>query len=304
MDRIIGEINGGKKGTTIIAIGGIHGNEPTGVSAIEKVISELKSVEDIFKGRFLGLRGNISALKQEKRFVDEDLNRIWLTSIVDKVRRTKKEDLKSSERIELKELLTILDPIIEESRSDEKVIFCDLHSFSAETGIFAISSRAEEHVEVLEKLKIPLIFGIEKALLGTALKFMQLNGHIGFAIEAGTHFSEKAEYNAIAAPQVLLVSTGCLAKNDIPNFKAYNNFLKEQTDILPQKVEFVYKHIIEEGDRFMMNSGFKNFDVIKKGDSLASDKHGEIKAQSDGFLLMPLYQQQGEDGFFVVKSTS
>ena len=34
-----------------------------------------------------------------------------------------------------------------------------------------------------------------------------------------------------------------------------------------------------------------------------TDKHGKIKAQNDGYLLMPLYQQQGYDGFFIVRNS-
>jgi succinylglutamate desuccinylase len=34
---------------------------------------------------------------------------------------------------------------------------------------------------------------------------------------------------------------------------------------------------------------------------LATDKNGDITTPTDGFLLMPLYQKQGEEGFFVVR---
>jgi succinylglutamate desuccinylase len=51
-----------------------------------------------------------------------------------------------------------------------------------------------------------------------------------------------------------------------------------------------------------MKLGFKNFDKIQYGQTLAEDKNGPIYAQSNGYLLMPLYQSQGNDGFFLVRS--
>ena len=46
---------------------------------------------------------------------------------------------------------------------------------------------------------------------------------------------------------------------------------------------------------------YRNFDKIYKGELLAHDAHGEIRALCDGLILMPLYQKQGSDGFFVIK---
>ncbi|WP_018127287.1 succinylglutamate desuccinylase/aspartoacylase domain-containing protein [Balneola vulgaris] len=302
VQRIIGRIDGQLKGPVIVALAGIHGNEPTGVSAIEHVLEVLKGKVENFRGAFIGLRGNIPALEKGVRYIDEDMNRIWFTSILDKVRRTPISELKTEERRQTKEVLAILDPLIEEQKQKQSpLIFADLHTFSSANGLFVISSNAPQSVNLLDKLQVPLIFGIEKALHGTALKYVQNTGNIGFAFEAGTHFSESAEYNATAGLYSLMIASGCLMKEDIPDYDHYVGFLTDQTNVLPAKVEFIYKHIIEDDDEFKMIPGFQNFDPVKKGDLLAIDRHGEIKAQHDGYLLMPLYQQQGNDGFFIVK---
>ena len=300
-ERIIGKVEGLKLGPTIIALAGIHGNEPTGIKAIEHVLEKIGGLEKEFKGTFIGIRGNLEALNKGQRFIDEDMNRIWFTSILDKVRRTSFAEVKTAERRETKAILEIIDHIILKEDKESPVIFADLHTFSSETGLFAISSRDEKNVSLLSKLKVPLIFGIEKALHGTALKYIQNTGNIGFAFEAGMHFSESAEFNATAGLYALLVAAECLDVSYIPDYKAYDDFLAHQTSALPLKVEFVYKHIIEEDDEFVMRPGFKNFDKVKKGDWLANDVLGKIEAQADGFILMPLYQKQGNDGFFIVK---
>lgn len=300
-ERIIGKIEGKESGSTIIALAGIHGNEPTGIKAIEHVLEKLKGLENNFRGTFIGVRGNLEALGKGKRFIDEDMNRIWFTSILDKVRRTPYAEVKTVERRETKAVLEVIDPFILKENKEHPIIFADLHTFSTENGLFAISSRDEKNEDLLSKLKVPLIFGIEKALHGTALKYVQNAGNIGFAFEAGMHFSERAEFNATAGLYSLLIATECLDVSYIPDYTLYNDFLAKQTSGLPDKVEFVYKHIIEEDDEFEMRAGFKNFDKVKKGDWLANDKLGKIEAQTNGYILMPLYQTQGSDGFFIVK---
>lgn len=303
-DRIIGEIDGSYNGPTIIALAGIHGNEPTGISAIEHVLENLDSVRNQFRGRIIGIRGNLEALDAGVRYIDEDMNRIWFTSILDKIRRTPIENVTTAERRETKKVLEIIDPIILNPQKKYPVIFADLHTFSSENGLFSISTDEAHNVELLGKLNIPLIFGIEKALHGTALKYVQNKGNVGFAFEAGEHYSESAEYNAIAGLYALVAASGCLNESEIPEYKSYKQYLEKQTRGLPAQAEFVYKHIIEEEDDFVMRAGFKNFDRIKKGDWLANDKMGKIEAQSDGYILMPLYQRQGTDGFFIVKDVN
>lgn len=300
-DRLIGDLKGTSSGPIVIALSGIHGNEPTGIEAIRHILEKLESKRSVFHGRFLGLIGNIEALRERKRYIDEDMNRIWFTSILDKIRRTPIEEIKTAERRETKKLLEIIDPFILEEKPKHPVIFVDLHSFSAESGLFVISTRDERNIELLAQLRVPLIFGIEKALHGTALKYIQNTGNIGFAFETGQHFTEFAEDNATAGLMCMLVAAGCISASEIDDFARYYDYLKNQTDSLPHKVEFLYKHIIEPGDRFEMRPGFKNFDSVQKGDWLANDRHGKILAQRTGYILMPLYQQQGEDGFFIVQ---
>jgi succinylglutamate desuccinylase len=63
--------------------------------------------------------------------------------------------------------------------------------------------------------------------------------------------------------------------------------------------EVRYRHAITEEDDFEMAPGFNNFDAIRAGETLATDKYGDVKAVESGLILMPLYQRLGEDGFFI-----
>ena len=50
-----------------------------------------------------------------------------------------------------------------------------------------------------------------------------------------------------------------------------------------------------------MYPNYKNFQRISSGEIIAEDNEGPIEAPEDALLLMPLYQSQGEDGFFLIK---
>ena len=80
-DRVICRYDEGRKGPLLVCLGGIHGNEPAGVRAIEIVNTLLRNEPDInpdfeFSGRIIGLAGNVQALKKQKRFLQmEDLEK-------------------------------------------------------------------------------------------------------------------------------------------------------------------------------------------------------------------------------------
>ena len=90
MNRIIGRYTGEENGPLLICFGGIHGNERAGVRALDLVFKMLE-VEPItnpdfyFKGRILGVRGNVQALKAGKRYLTKDLNRQWTPERVNQV---------------------------------------------------------------------------------------------------------------------------------------------------------------------------------------------------------------------------
>ena len=48
-----------------------------------------------------------------------------------------------------------------------------------------------------------------------------------------------------------------------------------------------------------MEPGFANIQSIAAGTLLARDRGGEIRAHEDCLVVMPLYQGQGDDGFFL-----
>ncbi|MEO9621379.1 MAG: succinylglutamate desuccinylase/aspartoacylase family protein, partial [Lentilitoribacter sp.] len=75
--RIIGHIEGRKKGPTVIFFGGMHGNENSGVFALHQVLADLQHKKKQINGHIYGITGNLRALEKGQRYCTEDLNRLW-----------------------------------------------------------------------------------------------------------------------------------------------------------------------------------------------------------------------------------
>lgn len=304
-ERIIGHYRGADAGPLVVAIGGIHGNETAGVRALEHLF-EMLEIEPLinptfnFKGELLALRGNVTALREGKRFIDEDMNRIW------RLLEPGDLDFKSVEDRELYELLTAIETALEENPLSELVLL-DLHTTTADGGVFAITGDDTPSLSLAAEMGVPVIKGMLSGLQGTTLHFfraghLQTDFHVrAVTFESGQHDDPASVDLALAATINLLRALGCVREQDVSSY--HDEILRESAGALPRLTELVYiHHIAPDGsDKFKMLPGFTNFKAVKSGTKLATDKEGEIYAPSDGYLLMPLYQDQGDEGFFMIR---
>jgi hypothetical protein len=53
-----------------------------------------------------------------------------------------------------------------------------------------------------------------------------------------------------------------------------------------------------------MEPGYASFHPVRAGELLAQDGSGSLTASEDGRVLLPLYQAQGEDGYFLMREFS
>jgi hypothetical protein len=90
---------------------------------------------------------------------------------------------------------------------------------------------------------------------------------------------------------------------EYPAVRAADELLRTATRGVPSLLEIMHVHRIHAGDDFRMLEGFTNFDLIEVGQLLAHDRQGPIHAPNGGLMLMPLYQPQGQDGYFLCHGT-
>ncbi|MFZ2900562.1 MAG: succinylglutamate desuccinylase/aspartoacylase family protein [Saprospiraceae bacterium] len=304
-ERIIGRYVGQQRGPLLICLGGIHGNEPSGVRAIERFFELLRqhSIAD-FRGGVLGLRGNLQALEKGARFLEKDLNRIMTPWMSEQVRSAPLESL-SAEYRELRELLDLIDSEIDRT-NPETLALVDLHTTSADGGIFSIPDGSPESIALARHFHVPIVLGMSGGLDGTSLSFFSpqyrdIPTRVA-AFEAGQNEDPASELRSAAAIVNALKAIGCIGPEELPN--PYEQLLRDAAAGLPHVSELVEVHLIQPGDGFAMRPGYRNFQQVKKGEHLADDYKGPINSSIDGLVLMPLYQSQGSNGFFLVREVN
>jgi succinylglutamate desuccinylase len=314
LQRIIGQYDGDKHGDLIIAIGAIHGNEPAGVHALQLLFDMLQKEPSRnpafrFAGRLVGVVGNIQALERRTRFVKKDLNRQLTTQNIATIREQRAQQ--SFERTpqynavfedsELIELIETIEYQIETYKPN-RLIVLDLHTTSADGGIFSIVSDDPESVALAETLHAPVVLGMIGSVGGSTLHYF-IEQNIGIptiavAFESGKHDDLYSARRAVAWLVHALRSVGAISTHDVEN--RHEIILKNYSNALPKIVQLVGSHPISATDEFKMFGNFRNFQPVRKGEILAKDRNGFIVAPQDCRVLMPLYQTQGSDGFFLV----
>ncbi len=299
MNRILGKIEGEDGGPLIIFVGGLHGNEIAGVKAISNVFQTLRHQNVPVKGKIVGISGNLSALRQYSRYVDYDLNRCWDPAFISSLKSGSNGWQNAVESQEALSLMTVLE---RESQGDyRKKIFVDLHTTSSDNGNFIIIPEDEADNHVVKVLKLPIVIDLDKYLQGTLLKFMHDLGFLSFAFEGGLIGSDQALNLHTAGIWELLKACEVVTSEHVNGFSSYDRIIADFSKNLPHLVTVKYRHWVEDGDFFKMKPGYHNFQKIAKGEILARDRSGDIRAKCDGLIFMPLYQDFGNDGFFVVE---
>lgn len=308
-ERIIGRYDGTEPGPLFLVFSGMHGNESAGVRALEILFGMLENEPlvnpgFVFHGVLIGLRGNLRAIREGKRFIQKDLNRQWTPGNLARVRRQSVETL-DAEDLELRELADLIDKAIDRIRP-ARMVFLDLHTTSAAGGIFAIATKDPESVRIGIAMHAPVITGLLQGISGTLLHYFTGGSTgiptVGIDFEGGQHDDPLSVNRSIAATINCMRSIGCVRAKDVEN--RHDDLLIAYSKGLPKVVDLVEVHRVRPEDQFRMLPGFHNFQAVKKGQLLAHDRNGPIHAIADGRLLMPLYQPQGEEGFFLVRDSA
>jgi len=299
-DRVIGTYGKEQTGPLVIAVGGIHGNEPAGIRALERVFARLERDRPELKGRLVGLRGNLQALRFRERYLERDLNRLWTEEHIQLTReRLRLGRTLCPEDRELLDLLAILGHW-DQTPLQPKILI-DLHTTSAPGGRFSVVEDDPCSLQLASALHAPVIMGLTKALIGTTASYCVDQGWHGLAFEAGQHHDPRAIDDHVAAIWTMLQALQALPPELQAHAETCSLHLRAEAQHLPDLVEVVYRHVITTQDGFQMRPGYVNFQPVAAGEHLADDRQGAVLAPFDGLILMPLYQPQGADGFFIVQ---
>ena len=298
-DHLIAAHIAKRSGPTLIVIGGLHGNEPAGATALHQVAPLLAELEAHLKGRVYLLAGNTRALCEGVRFIDHDLNRAWTRENLDAAGTPQAE--RTAEGKELAELDRLLDEIL--VTAEDEVYVLDLHSTSAGGHSFATVGDTMRNRGFAMKLPVRILLGIEENLDGTLLEYLNNAGAVTLGFEGGPHDAPSTVENHTAMIWLALIASGLLARKHVPDLELH--LVRLGAGVGHDRIiEVRYREPVNDFDGFVMNAGFDNFDRVENGQVVAKNELGEIPSPESGLILMPLYQKLGEDGFFIGRPVS
>ncbi|HVS65968.1 MAG TPA: succinylglutamate desuccinylase/aspartoacylase family protein [Thermoanaerobaculia bacterium] len=303
--RRLGHLRGADPGPTLFCVGSLHGNEPAGFEALTRVVEELRAWEErgaaLPFGDFHAMTGNLEALRSARRFVARDLNRGWTHDRLERLRDEGPKDVEDREMLALQEAL-------EEARGAARggLYLLDLHTTSGDSPPFAsILGEPERHGFAL-RFPVPVVLGIEENLDGTLIEWAEQNGYRGAVFEGGRHLDPSSTDHDEAAVWIALATVGLLGSlDDWPDAQRRVEWaeaaLRQAAGDLPHLFTISHRHPLPPDSSFHMVPGLRSFQRVARGDLLAYQDGGEVRALRSGRILMPLYQAQGDDGFFLVR---
>ncbi|MBL4698721.1 MAG: succinylglutamate desuccinylase/aspartoacylase family protein [Phycisphaerales bacterium] len=293
------------RGTTLVVIGGVHGNEPAGLIAAMRVLDTLNAEEPTgFHGQLVVLGGNLPALNSDDenaRYIDFDLNRIFTDEQI-----AMPEDT-SVEHGQMQELLAALRSIRAQS---ERMIVMDLHTTSSDAPPVAVFEDSIMAREFARQMPLPIYLGFEEELDGLVIdRVTNELGSVAIVVEGGQHndpqsivVHEAVIWAGLHASGILPIGSliGSFAHETMPG-----DVLRKAVGDQAYKVFDIRHRYAIEHDDFVICPGIVAGKKIKQEVTPIAVENGqEIVSPVRGRVFLPNMQETkrvGDDGFFIVR---
>lgn len=304
--RELGRYGHAQTGHTLVVIGGVHGNEPAGLIAGQRVLDRLSQPESgEIRGRLIVLAGNLAALNDDDpdiRYIDHDLNRLCVDEHFNEPSST------SVEHEQMQELFTSLLAIQESCRAgNQQMIVLDLHTTSSASQpvvVFEDSLKARAHAM---RMPCPKYLGIEEEIDGLVIDAVTNRlGCISYLIEGGQHEDPLSIDVHEAAIWIALNSAGIYAISQSPG-DPVGMIRKAAQDRELEVFDVRHREQITH-ESFVICDGIENgTHVTAERTVLAHQNDEEVRSPIHGLVFLPnkqTHKRVGDDGFFVVRRIS
>jgi succinylglutamate desuccinylase len=263
------EVAADTSGPSVVVFAGVHGDEVSGVHAIEKVFFDFfVGTRKLRQGSLALVRANEQALAAERRYLKYNLNRLFRETYSPEIDRSSYEFRRAQE---LKTLLRNCD------------YFLDLHSAPIAQEPFVV---AEQGVAgFFSGLGIARIMtGWSKFSGGTiggdAENYANAHGAKSATLESGSHFDKRS--NDVAYRSVLTFLSLLDMIDGVERDGA-----ERQRAVAPEIVD-VYSVVTKESEDFRYFGEVDNFKLIPKGKPFAFQNGHELTVSEDSVLLIPM----------------
>ena len=279
----------GQPGPHVLIMALTHGNEVSGAIAVDTL---LRSGVRPRQGRLSLAFGNVEAYHRfnpqdidATRFVDEDMNRVWLPSALDGER----DSVELRRARELRPLIDSVDLLL------------DIHSMHEESAPLMMCGACSKGLEFARSLGVPATVVADAGHANG--RRMRDYGGFGDAdshknallIETGQHFSKKSEHVALDVAARFLIAAKAVAEADV------QGFLSQQQPVTQQFLQ-VTEPVIASSMDFSFSEDFRGLErIARAGTVIARDGQREIVTPYDNcVLIQPSLRHLGQ-GVTVVR---
>lgn len=259
------QFSGPRSGRRVVVLGGVHGNEVTGVMLVEQLRADLDSgALALAAGTLTLVVGNPRAVERGTRGSEPhaDLNRSFTARVLD----TNGPDAYEARRArELAPLIAASDLVI------------DLHATNKPSDPFAVAI-----VDSPERREICALFPCDKLLLvpddvigGTTVGYAEAQGSIGVCFESGW-VGDLTQVDAMrVSVETILARVGVL--------------VGRSAAVYPQAVYALMEAILltDRGFAFAPGRGERSFEPFSEGDVIGTVGEAQLRAPYAGMLMFP-----------------
>ena len=305
LNREIGRAGDGASGTTLVILGGVHGNERAGLIAGQRVLDALVDRNGNMNGQLVVLAGNLAALNHEDphtRYVKFDLNRLCKRKHFDEPAST------SVEHEQMFGLFGALEDILATSTaSGQQMIVLDLHTTSAPSRpVVAFEDSLQARVHAM-RMPCPKYLGIEEEANGLVIDAVTNRlGCISYLVEGGQHEDPKSVDVHEAAIWIALDTAGIVPLSEHPGDPL--GFMRSMSLDRGHVVYDVrYRYPIKNEDYTTCDGIETGTEVFPSKSVLAIENGKEIHTPIHGRVFLPNMQTHkriNDDGFFIVRRVS
>ena len=255
-------------GPRVVMFSGVHGDEISGIHAVDKLFFDFfTGARTLLKGSLTLARGNAQAIAAERRYLKYNLNRMYKDEYGSDIDRNAYEYQRAQE---LKSILRECD------------YFLDLHSAPIAQEPFLI---AEQHaIDFFSKLGLPhIIMGWNKFSGGTTggdgENYANMHGAIAATLESGSHFEKRSNDVAFRTVITMLSLLGMI--------EAVEGVHRADAEVID-----MYAVVTKDADDFRYAGTVQNFQRFARDEAFAFQNGKPMTVKEDSILLIPMKPEE------------
>jgi succinylglutamate desuccinylase len=261
-------IRANNPGPRVVMFSGTHGDEISGIHALEKLFFDLfTGSRTLQRGSLTLVRVNALAIAAERRYIKYNVNRMFRDDYGADIDRNAYEYTRVQE---LKPLLQRCD------------YFLDLHSAPIAQEPFLVAE--QQAAGFFAKLGLPhIIMGWGKfsgsQIGGDAENYAGSHGAKAATLESGSHFEKRSDDVAYATVLVML--------SLLKMIDGVKDEARGEAEIID-----MYAVIIKEADDFHYAGEVANFKHFARNDAFAFQNGKPLTVTEDSYLLIPMVPEE------------